>query len=112
MLRSVWPLGSSARAAIAFASPGASSSGMAVTSSPACKAVRRLPWMNAESGIRRSPPALRISSSASRVSSGGTPSAAGDALQRLPAMVARFWICTEPSSRAAAFKPSCASVLT
>ncbi len=46
------------------------------------------------------------STSASSVSSGGTPSAAGEALQRLPAMVPRFWICTEPTSRAASFNAS------
>ena len=35
-----------------------------------------------------------------------TPSAAGEALQRLPAIVPRFWICTEPTSRAAALSAS------
>ena len=34
------------------------------------------------------------------------PSAAGEALQRLPASVPAFWICTPPISRAASFSPS------
>ena len=40
-----------------------------------------------------------LSCSASSASSGGTPSAAGEALQRLPARVPAFWICTPPTSR-------------
>ena len=46
------------------------------------------------------------STSASKTSSGGTLSAAGDALHRFPATVPRFCICTDPISRAAAFKAS------
>ena len=41
----------------------------------------------------------------SSVSSGGTPSAAGEALQMLPAMVPRFCTCTPPTSRAAQLQP-------
>ena len=33
-------------------------------------------------------------------------SAAGEALQTLPARVPAFWICTPPISRAASFSPS------
>ena len=62
--------------------------------------------MNSASGKRRAPARDSSSTSASRVSSGGTPSAAGEALQRLPATVARFWIWIEPTSRAAAFSAS------
>jgi hypothetical protein len=52
-------------------------------------------------------PACETSStSASSASRGGTLSAAGDALQRFPATVPRFWIWIPPISRAAAFNPS------
>jgi hypothetical protein len=34
------------------------------------------------------------------------PSAAGEALQTLPATVPTFWICTPPTSRAAALRAS------
>ena len=37
--------------------------------------------------------------------SGGTPSAAGEALQRLPPIVPAFWICSPPTSRAASWRP-------
>ena len=46
------------------------------------------------------------STSAPRASNAGMPSAAGDALQTLPATVPVFWICTPPTSRAAAFRAS------
>ena len=60
--------------------------------------------MNLASGKRRTPRLEASSTSASRASSGGTPSAAGEALQRLPAIVPRFWIWTAPISRAAALR--------
>ena len=56
--------------------------------------------------MHRTPSVEASSTSASRVSSGGTPSAAGEALQRLPATVPAFWIWIEPTSRAASFSPS------
>ena len=54
----------------------------------------------------RLPPCDASSTSASSTISAGTPSAAGEALQRLPATEATFWICTEPTSRAACFSAS------
>ena len=77
----------------------------ASTSSPGASAVRRLPRTKSSSGSAP-PPAERSSTSASRSSSAGTPSAAGEALQRLPATVPAFWICTQPTSRAACFSAS------
>ena len=64
----------------------------------------------ADEGLRAARVACReaqaISTSASRISSAGTPSAAGEALQILPATVPVFWIWTEPTSRAACFSAS------
>ena len=57
--------------------------------------------MNSRSGISREPPRCCNRTRAFRTSSAGTPSAAGDALQRLPATVPRFWIWRPPTSWAA-----------
>ena len=62
--------------------------------------------MKASRARRRVPRREASSTSASRISNGGTPSAAGDALQTLPAIVPRFWIWTAPMSRAATFSAS------
>ena len=79
---------------------------IAVTISSDRSAVLRLPKMKSASGRCRAASAERNSTSASSIISGGTPSAAGEALQRLPAIVPTFWICTEPTSRAACFNAS------
>ena len=52
--------------------------------------VFRFPTTNSASGSRRLPAADASSTSASRASSGGTPSAAGEALHKFPATVPRF----------------------
>jgi hypothetical protein len=68
--------------------------------------VTRLPRRRLASGSRRVPEREASSTAASRTRSGGTPSAAGEALQRLPARVPRFWIWIDPTSRAAALSAS------
>ena len=77
---------------------------ISVTISPGASAVFRLPRTNASTASCREPAWLVTTTFASSAISGGTPSAAGEALHRLPATVARFWICTEPTSRAACCK--------
>ncbi len=86
--------------------PRACGTWTATTSSP--RAQRRAAAAEDESasGRRRAPARSGSSTSASSASKAGTPSAAGEALQRLPATVPAFWICTPPTSRAAAFRPS------
>src|SRR5712671_1392388 len=74
--------------------------------SPGCRKVWRLPTIKSAKGIRRLPACETSSTSASSASNGGTLSAAGDALQRFPATVPRFWIWIPPICRAAAFKAS------
>ena len=64
--------------------------------------VLRLPTMKSLSSRRRTPEQEVNSTSASRIRRGGTLSAAGEALQRFPAIVPRFCTCTAPTSRAAA----------
>ena len=77
-----------------------------MTISPGSSKVRRLPAMKWASGTSLVPFRERTSTAASRVSSGGTPSAAGEALQTLPHTVPAFWICTPPTSWAASLSPS------
>jgi hypothetical protein len=55
---------------------------------------------NASSAIRRSPSGPDATTVAPWTSSAGAVSAAGEALQRFPASVARFRICTEPTTAA------------
>ena len=66
--------------------------------------VRRTPVMNWASGTARAA-LLAISISASSAGRQGTPSATGEALQRLPARVPAFWI-RPPTSRARLRRPS------
>ena len=80
------------------ASPGTK---IRVTSSSFFSAIFRLSNINSASGTRRVPVADNASTEPFSTKSGGTPSAAGEALQILPAIVARFWICMEPTSFAA-----------
>ena len=78
----------------------------AVTSSAGRRAVLRDPRTKCSTGTRRAPWVLASSTPASSDNRAGMPSAAGEALQMLPARVALFWICTPPISRAASFSPS------
>ena len=75
---------------------------MAARISSGLSAVRRLPRVNSLKGKRLVACVEMSSTSASSASKGGTPSAAGEALHRLPPIVARFWIWTDPTSRPAA----------
>jgi hypothetical protein len=77
-----------------------------VTSSSAARVVRRLPVTNRPIGTRREPFADASSTSASRASRFGSPSAAGEALHTLPTTVARAWIWAPPMASAAALRPS------
>ena len=77
-----------------------------VTSSCGRHWVSRFPVMKSASGRLRLSSALASSTEAPSASRFGTPSAAGEALQRLPTMVPAFCTCTPPTSRAAAFRPS------
>ncbi len=86
--------------------PATSGTRTADSNSPALKSVCRTPVRNRSNGSTRTPFRETNSTDASSVNSGGTPSAAGEALQRFPAIVPAFWIWTEPTSRAAAFSPS------
>jgi len=79
---------------------------MPVRISSATRNVFRFPVRNRPRGICLFPAVETNSTSASSANSGGTPSAAGDALHRFPATVPRFWICTDPTSRAASFNAS------
>ena len=63
---------------------------IAVTIPPGCNAVWRTPSTKLVRGTDRTPDSDAISTAASSVSKGGTPSAAGEALHRLPANVATF----------------------
>ena len=63
---------------------------MADTISSLRRSVCRTPVMKLPSGKTRFPACEMISTSASSARSGGTPSAAGEALQMFPATVPRF----------------------
>ena len=78
---------------------------IAVTNSSSARSVLRTPSKKSPRGSRRVIRAVASSTSAPRDSNGGTPSAAGDALHRLPAIVPTFWIWIDPTSRAACFSP-------
>ena len=73
----------------------------AVTSSAGPSVVTPERTKNASSGIRRSPAGPATTTTAPWTRSAGAVSAAGDALHRFPASVARFRICTEPTTAAA-----------
>ena len=79
---------------------------IALTNSSAPKMVLRLPVMNLPNGMSRVAPRRCTRTLASRASSAGTPSAAGDALQTLPTSVPRFCTCGPPTSTAALRTPS------
>ena len=78
----------------------------ATTSSPDFRSTFRIPRTKFANGTRRNPAGDAISTSASSARNGGTPSAAGEALHRLPATVPAFCIWMDPTSRPAAFSPS------
>ena len=78
---------------------------MAVTSSSGRRTVRRLPTTNSPTGRSRRPAADDSSTAASSAIRFGSPSAAGEALHRLPTIVPRCWICTPPMASAAVLQP-------
>ena len=86
--------------------PSVSGTRMAVTISSGAFVVSRLPVTNSSTGTRRMPRREASSISASSASRFGVPSAAGEALHRLPHSVPAFWIWTPPTAPAARFSPS------
>ena len=68
--------------------------------------MRRLPSTNRSTGTLALAALAAQHDVAPSAISTGVPSAAGEALQTLPATVPAFWICTPPTSRAAAFSAS------
>jgi hypothetical protein len=60
---------------------------------------------NSSTGRDREPFEPVILQTASWTIKAGIESAAGDALQRLPPTLARFWICTPPMSSMPSIKP-------
>ena len=76
-----------------------------MTSSPARRLVEPGPVTTSSTATRRFPPGPTISALAPAAIMAGTLSAAGEALQRLPAMVAPPWTCVEPISWAASTTP-------
>ncbi len=71
------------------------------TISPRLRLVRPGPTRKSSSSTVLSPEALMSLTPAPYTSRGGTVSAAGEALQMLPARVARLRICTDPTTTAA-----------
>src|SRR3954471_22985272 len=74
-------------------------------SSPFLSEVLPGPVVTCSTGIVRLPLGPTITALAPAATSAGTLSAAGEALQRLPVMVARPWTCLEPIRFAASTTP-------
>ena len=96
-----WPRRRVRRTCVAPTGPSTSGSSIAVTSSPSRNVVTPERTNQSSIGMRRVPSGPATTTSAPYTSRAGAVSAAGDALQMLPASVARFRICTDPTTSAA-----------
>ena len=96
-----WPRRRVRRTCVAPTGPSTSGNSIAVTSSPSRNVVTPERTNQSSIGMRRVPAGPATTTSAPYTSRAGAVSAAGDALQMLPASVARFRICTDPTTSAA-----------